>query len=285
MNIAKNPNIKKGIVLTICYAFLMSISTASAKQTQTLINPFTLLFWQSLLCCLIVLPQVKNIKIESFKPIWKLLILRSLAGFIALVCFYFALNHIPIVEASLLRNCAPLCVPLAVLFFHGIAIPAQRFIPLMIGFIGVLVIMRPTPTNINVWHIVGFTSAIGLALSMVTTRMVSLHISANQSLFGYFFISTICALFTVLFTGNSVGIPSNSWLWVLVVSISLYLGLYLYTLAYSYAPASIVSPVSYIGVAFNAILGWVIWHHVPDTYAWIGAALIIFSVWIASKGK
>lgn len=283
MKIATNKNVKKGIMLILCYAFLMSISTAFTKQTQTIINPFTLIFWQSLLCCLFVLPKIKSAQINRFKPIWKLVLLRSLAGFFALICFYFALNHIPIVEAALLRNCAPLCVPLIVLIFYRKAITIKRLVPLTFGFIGVLVVMRPTATDISVWHIVGFTSAVGLAVSMVTTRMISAHISANESLFGYFFVSTICALIILIITENSVVIPAHSWLWVVVVAISLYFGLYLYTLAYSFAPASIVSPVSYIGIVFNGLLGWIVWHHVPDIFAWVGALLIIFSIWMTSK--
>jgi len=276
-------DVKKGILLTLMYAFLMAVSTASTKHTQSYIGVYTLIFWQSVLCSLIVLPQLKSTKIRKFKPVWKLLFLRSLGGFSALVCYYFALNHIPIVEASLLRTCAPLCVPFVVLLLHKKLIPLNRLLPLLVGFSGVLIVMHPSPDNISIWHLVAFLSAVGLALSMVTTRIISHYLSANQSLFIYFTFSAVFSFLLAIVNGNSIVLPEHSWGWVLAVSISLYFGLYLYTLAYTYAPASIISPVSYIGIAFNALFGWIIWRQIPDAYTWTGGVFIILSIWITSR--
>ena len=54
--------------------------------------------------------------------------------------------------------------------------------------------------------------------------------------------------------------------------------MYLYTLAYGFAPASIVSPVSYVGVVFSGLWGSLIWGHIPDSYALSGMILIFMSV-------
>lgn len=276
-------DVNKGIMLTLAYAFLMAVSTVSTKHTQTYVDVYTLIFWQSIVCSLFVLPQIKNTQLRQFKPVWKILFVRSLAGFSALVCYYFSLNHVPIVEASLLRTCAPLCVPFVVLFLHKKRIPLNRLLPLLVGFLGVLIVMHPSPNNINVWHFVAFLSAVGLALSMVTTRIISNYLSANQSLFIYFTLSAVFSLLLAIVNGNSILLPQHSWGWVLAVSISLYFGLYLYTLAYTYAPASIISPVSYVGIAFNALFGWMIWQQIPDAYTWTGGAFIILSIWITSR--
>lgn len=283
MSISMKMDVKKAVLMTLSYAFLMSISTAGAKQAQLTVEVPVVLFWQSLICTLFLLPQVRKSKIYRPQKVWNLLFIRSFGGFSALLCFYWALNHIPIVEASILRTCAPLCVPFVVLAVYRKAIPSRRWIPLFIGFLGVLIVMRPSPSNINIWHIVGFTSAIGLAVSMVSTRMLSNHVSAKEALFVYFFFSTIFSLLFALAKGYPITLSADSWLWILIVSISLYFGMYLYTLAYTYAPASIISPVSYIGIAFNAFWGWLIWHHVPDVYAWLGAFFIILSIAITTK--
>ncbi|WP_426358647.1 DMT family transporter [Pseudocolwellia sp. HL-MZ19] len=276
-------DIKKAVLLTLACAFIMSIATVAAKQVQLSISISTLLFWQSLICTFLLLPQVIKSKIYRPSKVWGLLVLRSFGGFLALLCYYTALNHIPLVEASILRTCAPLCVPFVVLALHKKGIAHRRWLPLFIGFLGVLIIMRPSPTNINIWHLVGFTSAIGLAISMVSTRMLSHHVSAKEALFVYFFFSSVFSLGLVLAKGDAIVVNQASWLWVLVVSISLYFGMYLYTLAYTYAPASVIAPVSYIGIAFNALWGWYIWHHIPDIYAWLGAVFIILSIVITAK--
>ncbi|MBJ7536828.1 DMT family transporter [Marinomonas transparens] len=275
--------LKKGIVMTIAYAFVLSITALAAKQAQTMISLSSLVFWQSLFCALILLPQMRGRwKRRSFS-VWKIHFLRSVGGFTGFLFYYWSLNHIPLVEASLLRTCAPLCVPFVVLILHRIKIPKSRWLPLIIGFVGVAFVIHPTPNHLNPWHLVGLLSALGLAFSMVTTRMLSQQVSGRETLFVYFFISTLLSLPLVFIQGGSMLLPAKAWPVVLAVSITLYLGMYLYNKAYSYAPASIVSPVSYIGVVFSGFWGVVIWGHVPDVYAVLGMLFIFMSILISTK--
>lgn len=275
--------LKKGIVMTIAYAFVMSLTALAAKQAQTMIAVSTLVFWQSLFCALILLPQMRGRWQKRPFSVWKIHFLRSFGGFIGFLCYYWSLNYIPLVEASLLRTCAPLCVPLVVLILHKIRIPKARWLPLIIGFIGVAFIIHPTPDHLNPWHLVGFASAIGLALSMVTTRMLSQQVSGQETLFVYFFVSTILSIPLMLVQGDSLILPASVWPLVAVVTVTLYVGMYLYNLAYTYAPASIVSPVSYIGVVFSGFWGWVVWGHVPDIYAILGMLFIFSSILISTR--
>jgi drug/metabolite transporter (DMT)-like permease len=276
-------DVKKAVLMTLAYAFVMSIATAGAKQAQTTLNISVILFWQSLLCTLFILPQIQHSTVYRPIKVWGLLLLRSVGGFSAILCYYLALSHIPIVEASILRTCAPLCVPFVVLALHRKGIDHRRWLPLIIGFVGVLIIIQPSPSSINIWHLVGFASAIGLAVSMVSTRMLSNYVLAKETLFVYFFFSTVFSFMFILQQGEPISVPVDSWLWIIIVAISLYFGMYLYTLAYTYAPASIVSPVSYIGIAFNAVWGWLIWSQIPGIYAWLGAFFIMLSIFLTTK--
>ncbi|MGO2353181.1 MAG: DMT family transporter [Marinomonas foliarum] len=269
--------------MTIAYAFVISITALAAKQAQTMIAVSTLVFWQSLFCALILLPQMRGRWQKRPFSVWRIHFLRSFGGFIGFLCYYWSLNHIPLVEASLLRTCAPLCVPFVVLILHKIRVPKSRWVPLVVGFIGVAFIIQPTPDHLNPWHIVGFISAIGLALSMVTTRMLSQQVSGQETLFVYFFVSTALSLPLVFIQGDSVVLPVDVWPLVAVVTITLYVGMYLYNLAYTYAPASIVSPVSYVGVVFSGFWGWAVWEHVPDIYAILGMLFIFSSILISTR--
>ncbi len=275
--------IKKGILATIAYAFVMSLTALAAKQAQTTIAVSTLVFWQSLFCVFILLPQMRGRWQKRPWSVWRIHLLRSFGGFIGFLFYYWALNHIPLVEASLLRTCAPLCVPFIVLAMHGIRIPKARWLPLLIGFAGVAFVIQPTPNHLNPWHLVGFVSAIGLALSMVTTRMLSHQVSGQETLFVYFAVSCLLSIPLMLWQGDGIAVPLDVWPLVGAVVITLYVGMFLYNKAYTYAPASIVSPVSYIGVAFSGFWGLVIWHHVPDIYAIMGVVLIFLSILISTR--
>ena len=257
-----NELVKKGIVMTIAYAFVMSLTALAAKQAQTMIAVSTLVFWQSVFCALILLPQMRGRWQKRPLSVWKIHFLRSFGGFVGFLFYYWSLNHIPLVEASLLRTCAPLCVPFVVLILHRVRIPKARWLPLIVGFVGVAFVIQPTPAHLNPWHLVGFVSAVGLALSMVTTRMLSQQVSGQETLFVYFFVSTLLSLPLVFLQGDSLRLPMDVWPWVGVVTATLYVGMYLYNLAYTYAPASVVSPVSYVGVVFSGFWGWAVWGHI-----------------------
>ncbi|MFC4480351.1 EamA family transporter, partial [Flavobacterium chungangensis] len=126
----ENELLKKGIVMTIAYAFVMSVTALAAKQAQTMITVSTLVFWQSLFCVLILLPQMRGRWQKRPLSVWKIHFLRSFGGFVGFLFYYWALNHIPLIEASLLRTCAPLCVPFVVLMLHRTKIPRARWLPL-----------------------------------------------------------------------------------------------------------------------------------------------------------
>lgn len=275
--------VKKGIYTTIAYAFIMSITAVGAKQVQTQIAVPVLVFWQSLFCILVLFPQMWGKWQRRPLPIIKAHFLRSLGGFSGFLFYYWSLNHIPLVEASLLRSCAPLCVPLVVLLMHRIVIPRARWLPLFIGFIGVALVINPTHDHFNPWHVVGFLSAVGLAFSMVTTRMLSSHVSSQETMIVYFGFSAVLSLPLALIQGESLLLPYDTWLWVALVAVTLYVGMHLYTLAYTYAPASVVSPVSYIGIVFAGIWGWLIWGHVPDWLAVSGTVLIFSSIFLSAR--
>lgn len=278
----KDP-LRKGILATVSYAFIMSITALAAKQVQMSISVSVLVFWQSFFCVCVLYPQLHGRWEKRPLSVWKVHFLRSFGGFSGFIFYYWALNHIPLVEASLLRTCAPLCVPFVVYALHRATIPKSRWLPLIIGFAGVALVIRPTPTHLNPWHLVGFLSALGLAFSMVTTRMLSHKVSGQETMIVYFAISAVLSLALVLVQGEDLVLPMSTWPLVAVVCITLYVGMFLYTKAYSYAPASIVSPVSYVGVAFSGFWGWAVWGHVPDSYAVSGILLIFLSILISTR--
>lgn len=273
----------KGILLTIAYAFVMSVTGVVAKQAQLTIAVPVLVFWQSLFCVLVLYPQLRGRWQPRPIAIWKIHFLRSVGGFVGFLFYYLALNHIPLVEATLLRYCAPLCVPIVVWVMHRVSVPKSRWLPLIIGFVGVVCIIQPTPEYLNPWHLVGFLSAIGLAFSMVTTRMLSHQVTSEETMMVYFLISAGLSLGLALLQGESLLLPMTAWPLVAVVSITLYVGMFLYTKAYSYAPASVVSPVSYAGVVFSGLWGWLVWGHLPDAYAYTGMMLIFLSILISTR--
>lgn len=272
-------SIFKGVLATVAYAFIMSITGMLAKMLQADISVAVLLFWQSCICLVILLPQQRGHWQWPSIGIFRIHLLRSLSGFLGFYCYYLALNYISLLDASLLRASAPLCVPFVVLFIHRLMIPSSRWLPLVIGFSGVAFIIKPVSSAVSIWHLVGFVSAIGLALSMVTTRLLSKEVRPQETMFMYFALSACASFIMVVLDDYSAFIVSWQQVpFILLVGGSLYVGMHLYTMAYSYAPASVVSPVSYLGVMFSGVWGWLFWQDSPDIWGYLGMFLILLSI-------
>jgi len=197
-----------------------------------------------------------------------------MSGWLCFYTYYLALDKIPLVDASLLRNAAPICVPLLLFFWKGFRMPLLRWLPVFIGFFGIVLVLCPQGTSLSLWHLVALGSAVTLAISIVTTRVLTLTEPTSRILFYYFSISAFCSIPMAI--SNWQSIPLFALPMMAGIGLSIWLTLWLYTLAYSYAKATVISPVSYSGVLFTGLLGWLFWNQVPEISAIVGSVFIIF---------
>ena len=262
------------VILAILTTLVGTLAAASAKHLADSVHPHLMVCTQYLICLLTLSPWLANhgVKGLATKKI-KLHLLRGVSGWACFYTYYYALGKIPLVDASLLRNTAPLCVPFIVMFWLRYPISKSNWLGLAIGFMGIAVILKPSPDGMSWWHFVGFLSGVGLALSMVTTKELSLTESGNRILFYYFFISFVLSLPFAIYHWELV--PLSQLPFLLFVGFSIFITMKLYTHAYGLAPTSILAPFSYFGVVFAGLLGWLIWEHVPDWYSLVGIVLVV----------
>lgn len=267
-------NLIKGISLGILTVLIASTVGAAGKYIGGEVKTSAIVFFQyffCLLCCLPWLLKHRAAGIKTQHP-W-LHVTRGLSGLIGFYVYWLALQYIPLVDTTLLRNTAPLVVPFVIFFWLGIKIPKARLLPLVIGFIGITVILRAGQQGISQWHIVGFLAGVGLAVSMVSTRLLTKTEPEGRILFYYFFISLIFV--TPYFIWDYQAIPNNAWPWLLYIGVAMYFCFTLYTKAYAYVKPSILAPTSYFSVVFAGILEWLIWGHLPDLWTLAGITLVI----------
>ena len=215
---------------------------------------------------------------------WQRHIIRGLAGFAGFCFFYLALQHIPLVDSSLLRHSAPLFVALVAYIWVGAKVPSSRWLPMIIGFCGIALILRPS-SSVNLWHLAGVASGLSLAVSMVGTRLLSHSESSSKILFYYHVIALILSIPLAIYTWKAI--PTWAWPYLFYNSLSIFVAMWLYTKAYSYAKASVISPIGYFSVVNAGILGWLIWDHLPDNIAFAGIAVVVcaglITVWQSAQ--
>lgn len=268
----------KGVLFALATSIVGSTAGAAGKLISEQVNVYSIVMIQYVICSLVVISILRRqggFTLRSEK--WKLHIVRSLAGWLGFVAFYAALASTSLVEVNLLRNTAPLFVPVVVWAWLRIVVPRNRWIPLIIGFIGVTLILKPNPDSgtLEAGYLLGLASGIGLAISMVGTRMLSGTERSSKIMAYYFFISLACS--TPLGIYHWQPIPLSAWPYLLYIGISIYLALWLYTLAYSYAKPSLISPISYFSVVFSGLLGWIIWGFIPGLTSFVGIGFVVIA--------
>lgn len=264
----------KGIFLGVATVFFGSLVAAAAKHLGDQVNVATIVIFQYGICLLCTLPWLAKNGVAGLKTEhpWQHLV-RGISGCACFYTFYLALPHTPMVDATVLRNTAPLLVPLVALVWLRIAVPGNRWPPLILGFLGVLVILRPGQEGMGWWHLVGFASGLTLAISMVSTRLLSATEPESRILFYYFAISIVFAV--PFFILNYQPVPLSALPWLIGIGLVMYFTFVIYTRAYAYVKASILAPTSYFAVVFAGVWDFLFWRNLPDIWVLAGMVLVV----------
>jgi drug/metabolite transporter (DMT)-like permease len=265
---------RHAIYLSLLMVFIASTASVAAKYASARASTEAIVTVQYLVCMLLCLPLTLRPGLANMRSDrLGLHFFRGAVGVLGFYLFYGALDHIPMVDAILLRQSAPLSVPLVVWAWNREHITGSDWIPLLIGFIGVGIILRPSPEGLSWWHAGGFLSALCLAISMVATHKLATTEPASRILLYYFLLSLACV---APFSINDFGeLRWQEWAAMLYIGVSIYYTLRLYTRAYAMAPAYAIAPINYFAVVLAGFWGWLIWFQVPDGWSLAGSALVI----------
>ncbi|MCW5749429.1 MAG: DMT family transporter [Alphaproteobacteria bacterium] len=201
---------------------------------------------------------------------------RSLLLLASTAMFFTAVKDIPLAKAASISFTAPLIVALLALPILGERIGPARLTAVLIGFGGVLIVIRPG-SELFQWAsllIVGSSSC--YALYQIFTRKVAGHDAPETSVVYSALIGTLITSFIVPFVWTT---PVTWRDGLIMASLGVFGGLGHYCVARSmtYAAANIVSPFQYFQMVGSVVVGYVLQSHLPDGYTWLGAAIIIGS--------
>lgn len=271
---AQRHAIRHAIYLSVLMVLLGSTAAAATRYVSATVSTEAIIAVQYFVCTLLCLPRILRPGLRSLRTArLGLHLVRGLVGVVSFYLFYAALGHIPLMDAMMLRQSAPLTVPLVLWMWGRETIPRSAWLPLLVGFVGIAIILRPSPTGLSWWHAGGFLSALGLAISMVATRRLATTEPTVRILFYYCVLSLASVLpFTV---GDFSGLAALDWLAMLYIGVAIYWVLELYTRAYGMAPTAAIAPINYFAVVLAAFWGWLFWDQVPDHWSVLGSVLVV----------
>lgn len=201
--------------------------------------------------------------------------LRACLVFTATMSGFFAFSRLPLAEVTAVFELAPLLVTALAALILGERVGPRRWTAVGVGFVGVLVVLRPGSAVFDPYALLALLGACAFAGYAVATRLVRAEEGHVTSLF--YAASLGAALSTLL-------VP---WVWrtpdlggaammAAVVGVAT-LGQFALIAAFRTAPASAIAPFTYVGLLFAIIYGVALFGDVPDTWTLIGAAVIVGS--------
>ena len=202
-------------------------------------------------------------------------LLRCLSGLIALIAIFIALRNLPLATVVSISFAAPIFTTFLSIFFLSEKVGLYRWLAVIIGFIGILIITEPGFESLNIYYIFPIIFCIGLSYVAIAIRQLSSTepvwlISLNFSI--AITIAGLCTLpfgwkmptyfdFVILSLVGFFGGVANLWL----------------SQSYKFSEVSLVTPLKYLGLVFAIFFGFLIWGEVPSLKSLFGGLLVILS--------
>ena len=274
----------KAILLNLSAWTMLPIMDGIAKYLSSSLPVLQITWARYFFTVVIILPIMvlffkKNLKLSE-KP--KLQIIRGVLLFFANILFFYSISQISLSKALTLAFIAPLIVTIFSPIFLNEKVGFNRWVAVMIGFFGCLIVIRPGLIDFNLATFAALGTGFMYGFYLIVTRKLS---------------NVDNPLLTLLFTGivgaflGSFAIPfywvmpsSHQWIFLFLIGFFASIGHLLLILSLKLADASKLAPFGYFEILPNVIISFYFFNNVPDIFHLAGLVLIIASgVYIFKK--
>ena len=259
-------------VAMLCFASMDGM----LRHITSELHPFQTVFLRSAFGLLFISPWLLRAGFGALKTQRPLLHLgRGMSSLVGFTLWVVALSLIPLAEATALSFAMPLFATLGGALILGETVGRGRWLAVAVGFVGVLVIIRPGIAIVQPGALLALAAACGFAASALLTR----QLSATGAPFTVVFYVSL--FMTVVTLGMSLpvwvapafgmlGIAAATGVLGMVAQLSL-------VRAYGAADVSVIVPFDFVRLLFVTIIGFLVFAQVPDAWTWLGAILIVGS--------
>lgn len=199
--------------------------------------------------------------------------LRSAIGLASMLCAFWAIGHLPISQAISLSYSTPLFVTIAAVLWLGETVRMRRWAAVIIGFIGVLIIVRPGSTNFTPGTLVAVGAAVLSSLVAIQIKQLTRVDSADTVVFYTYVFWVPLSLVPALFVW--VWPTGVAWVWLVATGVLGTLGQLLWTRALRLGEVSALTPISFMQLPLVSLLGWLLFNEALDRWTVIGAGIIL----------
>ena len=266
------------IIISIIFGTLMG---TFIKLAQEELNVFTTGFLRFFFGFLIIIPYILKTKFEVFSTKnLKIHILRSALNLPAMLLGFAALAMLPLEKMTAIHFIVPIIVTILAVIFLKEKIYLYRSIALVMGFLGMLIILRPGIIDISIGIYMALISSLIWSVVIILTKKVSKDDSAITILSHQYVYMSLFSFPLVIYFWDQPNLKTI--IFILCAAISgtiLHIAL---NHAYKLVDVTMTQPYSFLGLVVSSIIGYFVFSDKPDFYTWLGASVIFCGVLLIS---
>lgn len=268
------PDNLRGAIYILYGGIFFAIMAAMIKYAGQKYHVTQILFFRQIIMILIILPSLLHTfpkSLKSKRPALQLL--RAALAIIAMTCGFTALIHLPLADATSLSFTRSLFITvLAIAILHE-KVGWRRWMATCIGFLGVIIMLRPGSGTIDIYALLAIIAAAAAAFVMIIIRLLSKYDTPFTILAWQVIIVGLVMTFPALYFWT---IPAWSDLWIfIVIGMTSYIGQMANIRAFRIGEATVIAALDYSRIIYATIIGFLIFSEWPDIQTFLGAFIII----------
>jgi drug/metabolite transporter (DMT)-like permease len=277
-------NVLRGAAWMIMAGFCWTIMTILVRQLSADYSSFEILFFRNLVSVCILLPLAMRSGLSSLKtqrlPLHSL---RALLSYIGVLLLFYGIANIPLPDVTALSFTQPLFVVVLAALILKEAVNGARWIAVIAGFVGLLVIVRPGVVAVELATVLVLLSAFSYAVSNICVKRLMTTDTANQSVFYFNLLMLPIALIPALFVWVT---PALADLPLFVaIGVNGTIAVYAYARSFTLADASAVMPFDFLRMPMAATAAFLLFSETGDIWTWVGSVIIFASSYFLARSS
>lgn len=260
--------------LSVLFFVLMSVCI---KATGDHIPLFQVVFFRNFFALLPLIFFIYFLKL-NLRSInnYKLHIARAFIGVTAMSLFFVSIRYVPLVEMQTISYSSVFFISILSIFFLGEKIGYRRIIAILIGFIGVLIILKPSTELFSNYSVLPLIASLFLSMAVIVLKKILL---TNNNILSVWVFTILCTIISLFFYNDNWVWPNNLDLSFMIASGILgFIAQICLTKSFQLADASILAPIDFTSVIWSFSLGYIFFGELISSDVLIGGIIIISSV-------
>jgi len=274
----------RGILWLSVGAFALSAADVCVKYLGHKFDPMQITLFRYAVGMVLLAPVFIRMGRDDLKTkkIW-LHMTRMGFAFVAQLGVFLSIIHLPLADATAIMFSKPLFTTIVAVILLSEVVDRRRWTATFLGFIGVLIMIRPSSEGLDIMAMVAVGAALAFAIANVLIRVLTRTEPPNRVLF-YYHIGGM-AVFAgpaAWFWQTPVGIE---WAMLVAIGVLTTAGIFCYLRAFAVGEANAVGPSENLRLIYAALFGFVLFSEVPSVWTGLGAVIIVACTYYIARAE